>query len=664
MLKILKHDQGLTLFYKGIPLAKHRKGKPLLQLGNGEGTFISHHGSYTIHERGLHWYDLPDPKVEQQVGSEIVLHYEGFGRLLFTSGKDGLRISFDPEKAHEVNRFCIRLCCNEKEAIFGCGEQYSFVDLKNRRIPIWVQEQGLGRGLNAVKFCCDLAAHAGGTPYSTYFSMPAFVTSTRALFANASSYALFDFKARDEYLLSFWEIPRSIRMFETKSLGQSIARLSSKLGRQRMLPSWVGKGMSLGLQGGAAAVLEKLGKFAQYAPNAVTSIWLQDWVGKRMTSFGSQLLWNWEYNHETYPDFPQFIETMDKKGIKVLGYINPYLAMDCPMYAQASGLGFCVKDEKGNDYAIKVTSFDAAIIDLTNPDARIWIKSVIKKNMIDIGLSGWMADFGEFLPTDSVLFDASDAEKMHNLFPVLWSEVNREAIEEAGASERCFFFSRSGYLSSGKTMDMCWAGDQMVSFDKDDGLESVVPAALSLGLCGIPYWHSDMGGYTTLGWVKRSRELAIRWAQLAVFSPFMRSHEGNRPERNVQYYDDPDLIKTIGNLVALHDVLHPYLQGMEKEYQRNGLPFIREMGIHYPNIKPMRSQFLYGKDILVVPALKRATKTVNVYLPDDSFTNFQDGKDYRSGWHTIPSDLGKPVFFYHKESNVGKDLESFRLKNG
>jgi alpha-glucosidase len=279
--------------------------------------------------------------------------------------------------------------------------------------------------------------------------------------------------------------------------------------------------------------------------------------------------------------------------------------------------------------------------------------------MIGIGLSGWMADFGEFLPTDSVLFDKSDAERTHNLFPVLWAKVNREAIEEAGVQKDCFFFSRSGYLGSGKTMDMAWAGDQMVSFDKDDGLESVVPAALSLGLCGLPYWHSDMGGYTTLGWVKRSRELAIRWAELAVFSPFMRSHEGNKPERNVQYYEDGELIKTVGNLVKLHDALHPYLQELEREYQRTGLPFIREMGLHYPTIKPMRDQFLYGRDLLVAPVLKKAKKTVRVYLPEDSFLYAYDRKPYAKGWHTMKAEVGKPVFFYRRESRVGKEIEDY-----
>jgi len=663
MLEVRKTPLGFSLHLHDTCILTDEVGKPLLKLGTGIGSFSSNHGSYTIKEEAHTWYTLPQPQVGTVNEDLLALVYEGYGKLTIDlQAEKTLVFSFAPVPGKPINRFQIHLACDETEPIYGCGEQYSFVDLRNHAIPIWVQEQGLGRGPNAVRLCCDIAAGAGGTRYSTYFSMPAFVTKSRALHARSSSYALFDFKEKGAYSLQFWQIPESLSLTLTSSLAESVGELSDRLGRQRKLPSWVGKGMSLGLQGGSEAVLSKLAAFEVNAPGCITSLWLQDWVGKRLTSFGSQLQWDWEYNKEAYPDFPQFIENQNKRGIRVLGYINPYLAMDCPMYQEASMQGFCVKDREGKDYAVKITTFDVAIIDLTNSEARTWIKSIIKKNMIGIGLSGWMADFAEFLPTDCVLSDKSDPELVHNLYPVLWAEVNREAIEEAGKMEECFFFSRSGYLGSASVMDMSWAGDQMVNWDKDDGLASVVPAAISLGLCGIPYWHSDMGGYTTLGWVKRSRTLAIRWAELAVFSPFMRSHEGNKPERNVQYYDDEDLIRKIGFLVRLHDALHPYLLSLEEEYQKTGLPFIREMSLGYPEMKPSRSQFLYGPDLLVAPVLKRGSSKVRVYIPDDSFVLAYDKKAYTRGWHTVRSVLGKPVFFYREGSEVGGSLKGFLKK--
>ena len=74
-----------------------------------------------------------------------------------------------------------------------------------------------------------------------------------------------------------------------------------------------------------------------------------------------------------------------------------------------------------------------------------------------------------------------------------------------------------------------WAGDQCVDWCIDDGLASVIPAAFSSGLMGIGIHHSDIGGYTTLRGMKRSKELFQRWTEMAAFTPIMRTHEGNRP---------------------------------------------------------------------------------------------------------------------------------------
>ena len=66
-------------------------------------------------------------------------------------------------------------------------------------------------------------------------------------------------------------------------------------------------------------------------------------------------------------------------------------------------MGYFVKDKEGKNYKIRTPGFPAYIVDLTNKKAYEWLKKIIKTNMIDMGLKGWMADFGEWLPMDSVL---------------------------------------------------------------------------------------------------------------------------------------------------------------------------------------------------------------------------------------------------------------------
>ena len=164
----------------------------------------------------------------------------------------------------------------------------------------------------------------------------------------------------------------------------------------------------------------------------VNGIWIQDWEGRRVTQVGKQLNWNWIWDSELYPNLDKEIKRLNEQGVKILGYVNPFLAVEKSLYKEASEKGYCVKDKNGDDYLVTITTFPAAMVDLTNPEAYEWIKGIIKKNMIEFGLSGWMADFAEYLPTDCVLFNGESAEKIHNSWPALWAKVNREAVEESG----------------------------------------------------------------------------------------------------------------------------------------------------------------------------------------------------------------------------------------
>ena len=98
-------------------------------------------------------------------------------------------------------------------------------------------------------------------------------------------------------------------------------------------------------------------------------------------------------------------------------YLNPYIAdlstfvtnLRQNLFEIGQKNGYFVKNKTGETYLINSLSIQFATVDLTNPQARVWIKSVIKENLIkEAKAGGWMHDFGEYLPFDVVLFDGSD----------------------------------------------------------------------------------------------------------------------------------------------------------------------------------------------------------------------------------------------------------------
>ena len=269
--------------------------------------------------------------------------------------------------------------------------------------------------------------------------------------------------------------------------------------------------------------------------------------------------------------------------------------------------------------------------------------------MLDLGISGWMADFGEYLPVDCVLHEGDPAQ-LHNIWPVLWAKLNREAIEEFGRGDEFFFF-RSGYLGIQEYAPILWNGDQHTDYTKDYGMPCVMPASFSLGFSGVSLVHSDIGGFFTFGKLKRDAELFTRWMEMNTFSVLMRSHESLRPWANAQF-DDPAVLPHTVRLTKLHAALKPYLLEITKE-ARLGLPAMRPDFWEASDFEASHDPYSYflGDDLYVCPVIKRGAKTRSVYLPAGNWTGFWDGQAYEGGASfTADAPLGQPPVFYRTDS--------------
>jgi sulfoquinovosidase len=655
-------ENGFAILYKGLLVAEQRPGHSFLSLGRGRGRYESSHGSFKISEEALELKSSAESSLLESSPERLVILFPGLCKAVFSTRAGRLSLRFE-DLPPGCNRLILRLAARPGERVYGCGEQYSYLDLKGRLMPLWTEEQGVGRGPNLIKFAADLSMGAGGTRYSTYYPLPVFLSSEGySCSASTTAYASFDFRAPAEHVLTFWEVPSELLLDVEPSLPALVSRLSELGGRQPETPAWALSGLILGAQGGAEAALEKLSK-VRAAGAAVTGLWTQDWCGRRVTSFGKQLMWNWEADPSLYPDLPAFSSRLAGEGIRLLGYINPFLALEGRLYREASARGFCVRRRDGGEYLATVTSFPAAMVDLTNPEAFAWIKGVIREKLIGAGLAGWMADFGEYLPVDSVLFSGESGERAHNAYPALWARANYEAVAEAGKLGEVFFFCRSGHQGSSRSVPSFWAGDQLVNWNRDDGLPSVLPAALSLGLSGVGSWHSDLGGYTTVGYLHRSSELLVRWAELAAFTPVMRSHEGNRPEANRQIWDSGEGLEKVARLSRLHAALAPYSRAVVRECRETGLPAMRPLFLHYPEdaaCRELYDEYLYGRDLLVAPVMKRGAHARKVYLPDDEWVELSSGTEMCKGKARASSPLGSPPVYYRRSSAWNDLFESIR----
>ncbi|MED1862344.1 alpha-glucosidase [Fictibacillus nanhaiensis] len=665
-LKLREIDNGFEIEADGRLLFHHSLQQPMLYVGYGEETINMYRGNFDIHDYvveriGLRYVDV----VKTENGFQLSFSkFEGGPtdlEILLTEENGKVKLHFT-KSSSEINRLWIRVQADGNEKVYGCGEQLSLFNLRGKNFPLWTSEPGVGRNKNTyTTWQADVKDKAGGDYYNTNYPQPTFI-STKKYYCHVetTAYADFDFRNEKYHELQIWDIPKYV-LFETaESYVQLVEKLTDVFGRQPELPDWTYNGIWLGLQGGTDTVQKKL-DLALEKGIKVGGVWCQDWQGKRITSFGKRLMWNWRWNSDEYPNLDQKIEEWKAKGIRFLGYINPYVAVEGDLYKTAAEKGYLALNEKGDIYLVDFGEFNCGVVDFTNPEACTWYKLVIKENMIDFGLDGWMADFGEYLPTDVQLYNGESAKIMHNAWPALWAKINYEAVSEAGKLGEVTYFMRAGYTEIQKYCPLLWGGDQSVNWSLDDGLASVIPAALSAGMTGCGLHHSDIGGYTSLHGNKRSKELLLRWLDMAAFTPVMRTHEGNRPDDCFQFDGDEETLQHFARMTNLYVKLAPYTKDIVKENAEKGIPVQRPLFMHYEKDEAaydIQYQYLYGRDLLVAPVYEEAATHWNVYLPEDEWVHVWSGKEYRGGYTEVEAPIGQPPVFYRKNSPYKELFES------
>ena len=651
-LRLIASEGGFDLSVGDTLVLRHRPEAPALFVGSGHADVDMYRGNYFLSDR----LDARIPLTRATVDGETVTLGSGSGapllRIAVEEGALALT-ALDPA----LNRLWLRCVAEPGERLWGGGEQLSYFDMAGRRFPMWTSEPGVGRDKSTLMtFQCDRDGRSGGDYWNTNYPQPTYVSSRHyALHVDTTAYSCFDFRDPATHEIEAWEIPARIELFAAPRFAGLVTQLSTRFGRQPMLPAWAYEGAILGLKQGVESFARMEAMLTAGA--VVTGLWCEDWVGLRVTSFGKRLFWDWKANETRYPGLRQKIAALNDRGVRFLGYVNPYLAVDGSLYGEAAAAGYlALRLDADEPYVVDFGEFDCGIVDFTNPAAADWFADrVIGREMLDYGLSGWMADFGEYLPTDVRLHDGSDGMLAHNAWPTIWAEVNARAIASRGRTGDAVFFMRAGFTGVGQHCPLLWAGDQCVDFSRHDGIGTVIRAALSSGLVGNAYHHSDLGGYTSLYGNVRTAELLMRWSELSAFSPVMRSHEGNRPDDNLQLDGDATVLAHFATMTRVHAALAPYMRTLCEAAAATGLPVQRALMLDWEDDTAcwgIETQFGLGRDLIVAPVIEPGCDRWSAYLPAGAdWVHLWSGERFAGGATVVvAAPIGQPPVFWRADS--------------
>jgi alpha-glucosidase len=164
----------------------------------------------------------------------------------------------------------------------------------------------------------------------------------------------------------------------------------------------------------------------------------------------------------------------------------------------------------------------------------------------------------------------------------------------------------------------------------------------------------------------------MRWMELSAFTTIYRTHEGNTPDQNAQFYTDNDTLNQFDRFARVYAAWGFLRQRLVKNAAETGVPVVRPLFLHYPNDpvawNAAQREFLVGPDLLVAPVLDPGKTSVRAYLPAGSWVHVWSGTAYRSPfqgqWVTVDAPVGQPAVFVKEGAPDGEQFVQNLRKAG
>jgi oligosaccharide 4-alpha-D-glucosyltransferase len=374
------------------------------------------------------------------------------------------------------------------------------------------------------------------------------------------------------------------------------------------------------------------------------------WFGDSIKGSLGNLDW---VNKNNWPHPEKMISDLSKEHINTILITEPFMLQNTKRYN--ASLPYLAKDSAGKPFIIPDFYFGkGGLIDIFRKDAGDWIWNVHYKKQIANGVKGWWTDLGEPEKHPSaMLHNAKDAgvqrmlgaDEVHNIYGHYWNKNLYEHYATDFPNERLFHLNRSGFAGSPRYSIFPWTGDVSRSWS---GFRAQLPNLLSMSMSGVPYAHSDAGGFAG---GEGDNELYIRWLQFATFTPIFRPHGTALFDIDKNAYSfpsEPALIDTpyraiAKSIVDLRYALLPYNYTLAYRQAAFGEPLMRPLYYQYPKDSiaiNIANEYLWGNEMLMAPVLQKGTTEQKVYLPEGNWYRFTRDSLYTgNSWVSLPVTL-------------------------
>jgi len=382
----------------------------------------------------------------------------------------------------------------------------------------------------------------------------------------------------------------------------------------------------------------------------------------------------WKLDPTYWPDPDAMVKELDEMGIKLMVSVWPTVDRESENFDEMLEKGFLIRTERGVrvglDFQGQTIHFDA-----TNPEARKYVWEKCKFNYYDKGIRVFWLDEAEpeytFYDFDNYRYWLGPNTQIGNIYPYEYAKTFYEGQSAAG-QKNIINLIRCAWAGSQKFGTLVWSGDIASSFIS---LRDQFAAGLNIGMAGIPWWTTDIGGFHGGDPEDEAfRELLIRWFQYATFCPVMRIH-GDREPRQPQYGTTGGAACASGadnevwsfgeqvyeickKYLAIREKMKPYISLLMQEAHKKGTPVMRPLFYEFPQDKKAwetEDAFLFGPQLLVAPILYAGKTSRSVYLPEGAtWQDVWNGDTFEGGQIVnVPAPLNEiPLFIRDLDNSI------------
>lgn len=347
------------------------------------------------------------------------------------------------------------------------------------------------------------------------------------------------------------------------------------------------------------------------------------WFGKTITG----TMGNLEVFRDSFPDFEGMISRLKAKGVKTITITEPFVLTTSNRWKEAVEQQVLATDSLGKPYTYDFYFGNTGLIDIYNPKGASWFWSIYK-GLREKGIVGIWGDLGEpeVHPTALKHYNTS-ADEVHNIYGHDWAGLIYKGYKNDFSEERPFILMRAGYSGSQRYGMIPWSGDVNRSWG---GLQSQTEIALQMGLQGLGYMHSDLGGFAG---DNLDDELYVRWLQYGVFQPIFRPH-AQEEVASEPVFRSEEVLKLSKKAIALRYALLPYNYHLVFENNRQGLPLMRPLFFEdsRSEMNTVSSSYFWGNDFLISPVTSAGQEQQMVDFPNTgNWYDFYNNKAYVGG---------------------------------